>query len=351
MKAYTNVAGASLLAISGALAVEPPTNDSFANRLRFTGENVSVTANSAGATREADEPDLFHGLGVTLWWAFTAPKNGKVRLTGTVGDELYPNPDVRGRMFTGDSLARLQDYWPAGFLCSADGSRSVTFEVVAGQEYEFLTDTVVPSPFIGYRGPVTLHVEYLAAPANDAFANRLVLHGEAVLAPGGNEGATREPGEPEPFNSHGQHTVWYEWTSPGYGMVEARIVAESPANFRVSVYTNAPLETLAPVGTGGNSSFLGHEQDRFYLSVSSPFNASGPFQLALSFRGRPVLGKPDIGIIGFSGITVPVYGASDGVYRVETSTNLVHWEPLGSGGYVDQSPLVPMRFYRAVAVP
>lgn len=326
------------------------TNDFFSGRIRFSGDKVTVTSTSAEATREEGEPWLFHGLGVTLWWGYTAPKNGKVRVTGIVGDELWPNPDVRARLFTGESLETLVDYSPWGFLLSSDGSRTAEFEVVAGAEYQIMTDTIVPAPHIGYRGPVTLSFEYLPTPTNDAFVNRTILNGEALLVLGTTEGATRETGEPRPEKGYDEHTVWYTWTPEASGRVDFALLEN--AN-RVTVYTNDTLITLAPVVLEVCCNFTRNNFDAvggqtYHLAVSSPFNETAPFKFSLSLNGSPVVSLP---AFRHYGVEVYVHGRSDWMYRVESSTNLVNWTPLSSGGYVDELPTAPMRFYRAVKLP
>ncbi len=339
-----------LFLLCAAAHAAPQTNDHFAGRLRFTGENVTVTATSAGATREEGEPELFHGLGVTLWWGYTAPKNGKVRVTGIVGDEMWPNPDVRARLFTGESLEALADYNPWGFLLSSDGSRTGEFEVVTGNEYLVMTDTIVSTPWIGYRGPVALKFEYLPTPTNDAFVSRTILSGTALLVRGTTEGATRESGEPRPEKGYDEHTVWYSWTPGVSGRADFDLLGNA---HRVTVYTNDTLAALAPVAVEDCCNFTRNNFDvtggqTYHLAVSCPFNETAPFEFSLSLNGRPVLALP---AFKHYGVEVIVYGRNDWIYRVESSTNLVNWTPLSSGGYVDESPRAPMRFYRAVKLP
>ena len=339
---------------TASLNAAPPPNDHFATRMRFISERVSVTANSAEATREEGEPELFHGLGVTLWWGFTAPKTGKVRVTGIVGDAMWPNPDVRARLFTGESLETLSDYNPWGFSLSSDGSQTAEFEAIAGIEYQIMTDTIVPAPHIGYRGPVTLSFEYLPTPTNDAFANRVTVTGNAALVSGTTEGGTREASEPRPEKGYDEHTVWYSWTPEASGRADfiftPRFGSEGK---RLVVYTNNTLANLVPVVLDDCCSYTLNSfsvtgGQTYHLAVSSPFNETAPFEFALSLNARPVLTVPTFTHFG---IVVDVFGQSDRAYRVESSTNLVNWTPLSSGGYVDESAPAPRRFYRAVLVP
>lgn len=348
MKKFASTLGL-LFFLAGFLAqAGAPPNDNFAARMRITGQNVTVTGNSTEATREEGEPELFRGLGVTLWWGFTAYQSGTVRLTGTAGAEYDPYPDVRGLIFTGNSLNNLTPFSPIGFALNAGGSFPVTLEVVAGTEYQIITDTIVPSPFIGYRGPVTLHFEYLPTPTNDNFANRVVLSGEAALVNGSTVGATREPGEPVAANGYGAHTVWYAWTAPKSGYVDLQINSDTVGGQKASVYTNAPLNELAPVGYNPCCAFFALQGETFYFMVSPRLNDTGLFRLVLSMNGRSVIEGPNIAPFG---AYFNIYGRAGAEYRVESSTNLVDWVPLSSGTQVDTNAPGPFRFYRAVLVP
>lgn len=323
----------------------PPPNDNFASRLRATGENVTVTGSSAEATTEPGEPALFHGLGATLWWSYTAPKDGKLRITGHApGDELFPNPRVDARLFTGNTLETLQDFDPFGFSFN----RAVEFETRAGMEYQILTDTIVSAPFIGYRGPVSLHFEYLPTPANDDFTNRITLAGEAFHVRGTTESATVQAGEKATSSGGNEHTVWYEWRAPASGPVYLHVTQEEGNAHAVAVFTNEPVdnvEFLLPVGMNGCCSFPARAGELYYLRVGTGAAATSQFQLALSLNGRPVIVGPTL---TWSGITFSVYGQPDAVYQVESSTNLLDWLPLSTGGWVDQSEPTRFRFYRAV---
>ena len=58
-----------------------------------------------------------------------------------------------------------------------------------------------------------------AAPANDMFANRIVLNGTNIVLTGSNVGATRETGEPYHANTTGGLSIWWSWTAPTNGTV------------------------------------------------------------------------------------------------------------------------------------
>jgi thiol-disulfide isomerase/thioredoxin len=57
-----------------------------------------------------------------------------------------------------------------------------------------------------------------AQPANDLFANRIVVTGTNTVATGSNVGATREASEPLHAGASGGRSVWWSWTAPFSGL-------------------------------------------------------------------------------------------------------------------------------------
>src|SRR5439155_22967066 len=56
-----------------------------------------------------------------------------------------------------------------------------------------------------------LATQGFSQPANDLFANRAVLVGNAIVANGSNIGATKESGEPDHAGNAGGKSVWWSW--------------------------------------------------------------------------------------------------------------------------------------------
>src|SRR6185369_283600 len=78
-----------------------PVNDDFTNRIPLTGTNLVIRGSNVGATFEADEPYFGPGTN-TVWWSWTAPANGFVRLNSAGSDFT-----IRGLVATGSTLANL----------------------------------------------------------------------------------------------------------------------------------------------------------------------------------------------------------------------------------------------------
>ena len=126
---------ASITSSNAALAVVLVPNDMFANRIVISGMTNTVTGSNVGATSEAGEQTVAgYGGGQSVWWTWTAPANGPVRVN-TLGSSF----DTVLAVYTGDSVGSLTQ------VASDTGSTSyVTFSGVAGTTYQIAVD--------GYRG-------------------------------------------------------------------------------------------------------------------------------------------------------------------------------------------------------
>jgi hypothetical protein len=211
-------------------------NDNFADRIPIEGTSLSITGSTVGATREPNEPE--HpwpvGPGRSVWWSWTAPANGGLRVAGK-------NPGVENvAVYTGSSLAELrpppQGTWNSPWLLVRAGE-SYAVSVVRGQWSASL-------PPVEAYGPVEFDLEFIAAPPNDDFAQRLTLSGLPLAVPATNRFTTRQPGEPVHGPDWYGGSVWWTWTAPTDATVT--VVAAD----RVAIYTGMALENLTPVASG-----------------------------------------------------------------------------------------------------
>src|SRR6266540_2849244 len=79
-----------------------PDNDNFATRFVLVGTNVTAGGSNAGATEEPGEPDPSLLGEKSVWWTWTAPRDGGLTLT-TTGSDF----DTMLTLFTGNSLTNL----------------------------------------------------------------------------------------------------------------------------------------------------------------------------------------------------------------------------------------------------
>jgi len=216
-----------------------PANDDFAGRADLSAMSLplSVTADNTLATREPGEPPPWSGL--TLWWTWTAPRNGTVTATAT-GD-LSPALGV----YTGSSLAALTLVDANSYAPFQPTFCRVSFKAVAGTAYQLVVD----GHAWDYPGPIALQMTWANPPPNDDFASAQVMSGEAWTATGTNADATREPGEPDT----GSASVWWSWTAPTNGNVELRYSGSLSNYIGLTVYTGDALAELQMIAQNGQA--------------------------------------------------------------------------------------------------
>ncbi len=74
--------------------VVQPTNDHFTNAFTLTGTSVSATGIGLGATLEPGEPSNLYNDDGSVWWKWTAPANGLVRLFSWGSIVVYTGSSV-----------------------------------------------------------------------------------------------------------------------------------------------------------------------------------------------------------------------------------------------------------------
>src|ERR1017187_1063088 len=87
-----------------------------------------------------------------------------------------------------------------------------------------------------------------AQPANDMFANRIVITGTSIVVTGSSVGATRETGEPYHAGNTGGASVWWSWTAPSVGTVTIS-TAGSSFDTVLGVYTGSSVSALMEVAS------------------------------------------------------------------------------------------------------
>ncbi|MBN2508110.1 MAG: metallophosphoesterase [Verrucomicrobia bacterium] len=113
---------------------DPLANDMFANRIVLAGPVADTTASNVGATTEGGEPTSsgwFTAWGATLWWTWTAPASGTVRID-TVGSSFNTSLGV----YRGTSVNALTQ---VAFNDNAPGMSDVslvTFTATEGTDYQ-----------------------------------------------------------------------------------------------------------------------------------------------------------------------------------------------------------------------
>jgi hypothetical protein len=191
---------------------DAPPNDGFAAATVLQGGKGRVSGVFWWATREAGEPHHAGShLDQTLWYAWTAPTSGRVRM-----DTIGSSSDSVIAVYTGDSLATLQlvasddgEVGPSGIFWS-----SVRFKAQAGTTYHVAV--------AGWTDGGQVYVNWnVGRPANDDFADAQAVSGKTGVVFGDNVMAASEAGEPS------RPSVWYRWTAPATGTATFDTVGSS----------------------------------------------------------------------------------------------------------------------------
>ena len=270
---YSGVTGTFALSLNFS-PVQP--NDFFTNRLTLTGTAISTSAYTFGATKETGEPyHAGYSGGQSVWWTWTAPTNGLVILNITNSS----NSTLVG-VYTGSTVSGLN---PVANNYGYDNV--VSFSAIAGTSYQIAVDC---SYSLG--ASFTLSLNFLAAPANDLFADRFTLSGTAVATSGSNNSAGSEPGEPNHAGYFGGHSVWWTWTAPTDGVVVLNTTNNS-FQTALAVYTGSNVSALSLVAANayysGYSSLLTFNAvagNVYQIAVATTYGLGGPFDLNLNYR-------------------------------------------------------------------
>lgn len=123
------------------------------------------------------------------------------------------------------------------------------------------------------------------APANDTFANRIVLSGSTAANVSYTGGATVESGEPN-FGP----SIWWEWVAPKSGLVTVSTRGSYALINQLAVYTGTALNSLARVGRVGygpreNESrvrFIAAAGTSYKISVAGNIFSTGTIRLAIN---------------------------------------------------------------------
>lgn len=214
--AWNARAGTATVAVGPGVVPEvaAPANDDFAAAGLIEGDEGSESVDLLLATAEPGEPaaefeDLAGRPNHSVWYSWTAPADGPFRFGFALSREDYPN--IARRMdlhvYVGDQVAALREVasarqysplWRSGTAAAffAEAERIYRIRVASSS-----------------RGvPTALRWLPGERPANDDFADAIVLDGESGSVDGTGVGATLEPGEP-----YGAATTWFRWTAPRDG--------------------------------------------------------------------------------------------------------------------------------------
>jgi thiol-disulfide isomerase/thioredoxin len=129
-----------------------------------------------------------------------------------------------------------------------------------------------------------------AQPANDMFANRIVITGTNIVLTGSSVGATKETGEPNHAGNSGGASVWWSWKAPCVGTVTIS-TAGSGFDTVLGVYTGSSISALTEVASNDDDPDSGVltsklafdvvSNQTYQIAVDGYNGASGSVQLSV----------------------------------------------------------------------
>lgn len=207
-----------------------PVNDDFESRILLEGTEFSIPVSNLGASLEPGEVPINRGH--TIWWTWTAPSNGSLKIWADEIDFF-----LGMRLSTGSSLDELQTVMERTFLYPWLGYPSV----LGGRTYQIALDDYG----YGYEwgpGPFTFNLKFVPSPINDYLGDRIVLTNSSIVVTGTGSGATSDPGVPEDDGK-----IWFSWIAPGDGTMMASLEG-GPAVPSAVLYTGTSGANLTPAG-------------------------------------------------------------------------------------------------------
>lgn len=310
-------------------------NDNFADREAITGTSAGRNANSSLATKE--EGEGFHAGGSgsrSLWWTWTPASSGPV-IISTVGSSF----DTVLAIYTGEQLNNLTTV-TSDDDSGGNGTSLVQFNAVAGTAYQIAVDGWSSSA----GGSIVLNLNQTTPPANDNFANRIVLSGATATGNSLTDAATAESGEPIHHNPSSRKTVWWSWTAPAAGTVTISTIG---SNFDtvLAIYTGNSLGSLALVTSddegGGNNtsrvSFTTAAGITYQIAVDGWSTASGTVVLNVSQAIPIQFSSPTR--LGNGHFQFTITGPNGEQYEVRTSTDLINWNTIIQSGTFNGNPV------------
>jgi hypothetical protein len=267
--------------------IPPPANNHFAAASVLSGLVGNVTGTILSADFEPGEPPSADAFNGSVWWAWQAPATGDLQIDAGASSSSHLHLGV----YRGEDVANLQTVLADRFI-ALKGSSSGTWEstrirVHAGRTYHLRFSGRPHEAWdLASAGVVGFGFDFIAVegiPANDNFADRLLLNGLAETISGDTTVASAEPDEPVPPDSGtwSRQTVWYEYEAPVSGVLTLAPMGPQLKHV-VGVWRGAALEDLEWIGY--SSPFPPFVQlhmtagERLILMVDGINWNTGPFQ-------------------------------------------------------------------------
>jgi hypothetical protein len=217
-------------------AVDIPPNDDFANRFNLPVALPATFAGTpSGATVEPGEMlyDSYTGntRSASLWWSWTAPASGTVRLDLTGSVSVYVQTGA-----TVDALTTV-------LRCA--NTVTSAWSATAGVTYHFVAFRTA-----GASASFTVQLSAMNLATNDAFATPLSLgSGASGSWDLSTLQCTAETGEPAHGGQAAVRSLWFDWTAPAAGGYRFDAVTGG-YQARVGIYQGSAVNALQMIASG-----------------------------------------------------------------------------------------------------
>jgi hypothetical protein len=276
----------------------PPSNDAWRDAIPILGEHTVAVGTNSWATFEPGEPANYCCAMNSIWWRWISPSNGLYLVTSDSG---YVD------VFTGSSPSNLT-LVPG----TAHYAQGYSFSASSGIEH------FIRAGSSGYaEGAITLHLDRVQRPANDDFTNRALLVDSHISILASNYYASPEPNDPLTAMFGGQ-SVWWRWVAPASGTA----ILDFSGGLYGGVYRGDALAQLIPVSVIGSvspQSFAVEAGVEYSIGLTTWLYAASEFTLTLD--------APEPAPSAAISLPLPTGVRPGSSWVIETSTNLIHWEP------------------------
>jgi hypothetical protein len=256
----------------GAAHAAVPSNDDFADATTITSLPYASTVDTREGTTANDDPSHCWWSTSSVWFRYTAPADGFVRMTTDRPNDEKPAISA----YTGERGALT---WTPGACQYPHGGGSNTFAVTAGTTYHFLVQDT------RFAGPVKFGLELVPRVANDDFAAAVDLPLDTDVA--GDPGpASLEAGEPRPScELHSTRSLWYRYTADRARILAAK-VTQNTSGASVVVYRGTALNALTEVDCEHTSHdpaiFTTTPGETYYVRVADGIYGAEPLTVRLA---------------------------------------------------------------------
>lgn len=257
--------------VPGAAHAAPPSNDDFADATVIGSLPFKSTVDTREGTVANDDPSHCWWATSSVWFRYTAPADGFVRMATDRPEDEKPAISA----YTGERGALT---WTPGACQGPHGGGSNTFAVTAGTTYHFLVQDTQ------FAGPVEFGVDLVPRAANDDFASAVdVPLNTDVAADIGP--ATLEAGESQPGCEHSStRSLWFRYTADSARFVSAK-VTQRTSSAGVAVFRGTALNALTEVDCRHTSHdpavFAATPGETYYIRVADGIYGAMPLTLRL----------------------------------------------------------------------